>query len=120
MSADISTENAPEFICPICLPKTKSSRFQWKKASLDVHSRRFTLQIGVYDLRYVRSLGHVKFFVSSGASAFQTFNQSPENVAWLYCAFWLDESNAELNHTPIPRLALILVPENNHVTQKLH
>ena len=28
------THNAPEFICPICLPKPKSSGFQWKKPSL--------------------------------------------------------------------------------------
>ena len=26
-----NTPNAPEFICPICLPKPKSSGFQWKK-----------------------------------------------------------------------------------------
>ena len=32
------TPNAPEFICPICLPKPKSSGFQWKKASLGVRS----------------------------------------------------------------------------------
>ena len=41
MGADKSAENnpnAPEFICPICLPKPKSSGFQWKKASLGVHS----------------------------------------------------------------------------------
>ena len=31
-----NTPNAPEFVCPICLPKTKSSGFQWKKASLGV------------------------------------------------------------------------------------
>ena len=30
--------NAPEFICPICLPKPKSSGFQRKKASLGVRS----------------------------------------------------------------------------------
>ena len=33
MGADCSAENtsnAPEFICPICLPKPKSSEFQWK------------------------------------------------------------------------------------------
>ena len=33
------TPNAPEFICPICLPKPKSSGFQWKKASLGVRSQ---------------------------------------------------------------------------------
>ena len=33
-----NTENAPELICPICLPKPKSSGFQWKKASLGIHS----------------------------------------------------------------------------------
>ena len=33
-----STPNAPEFICTICLHKPKSSGFQWKKASLGVHS----------------------------------------------------------------------------------
>ena len=33
-----NTPNAPEFICPICLPKHKSSEFQWKKASLGVRS----------------------------------------------------------------------------------
>ena len=33
-----NTQNAPEFICPICLPKPKSSGFQWKKASLGVRS----------------------------------------------------------------------------------
>ena len=33
-----NTPNAPEFICPICLPKPKSSGFQWKKASLCVRS----------------------------------------------------------------------------------
>ena len=32
------TQNAPEFICLNCQPKTKSSGFQWKKASLDVRS----------------------------------------------------------------------------------
>ena len=31
-------QNAPEFICPISLPKPISSVFQWKKASLGVHS----------------------------------------------------------------------------------
>ena len=31
-----NTQNAPEFICPICLPKPKSLAFQWKKASLGV------------------------------------------------------------------------------------
>ena len=33
MSADILAENiplTPDFICPICLPKPKSSGFQWK------------------------------------------------------------------------------------------
>ena len=38
MGADSSVENAPEFICPICLPKPKSSGFQWKKSSLGVRS----------------------------------------------------------------------------------
>ena len=33
-----NTPNAPEFICPICMPKPKSSGFQWKKASLGVRS----------------------------------------------------------------------------------
>ena len=33
-----NTLNAPEFICPICLPKQKSSGIQWKKASLGVRS----------------------------------------------------------------------------------
>ena len=33
-----NTQNGPEFICPICLPKPKSSEFQWKKASLGVRS----------------------------------------------------------------------------------
>ena len=37
-SLDENTPNAPEFICPICLPKPKSSGFQWKKASLGVCS----------------------------------------------------------------------------------
>ena len=36
--ADRLAENAPEFVCPICLPKPKSSGFQCKKASLDVLS----------------------------------------------------------------------------------
>ena len=35
---DENTPNAPKFICPICLPKDKSSGFQWKMASLGVHS----------------------------------------------------------------------------------
>ena len=34
-----NTPNAPEFIRPICLLKPKSSGFQWKKASLGVHSQ---------------------------------------------------------------------------------
>ncbi len=41
MDADSSAKNilnAPEFICPICLSKPKSFGFQWKKASLGVHS----------------------------------------------------------------------------------
>ena len=41
MGADKSAENtpnAPKLICPICLPKPKRSGFQWKKASLGVHS----------------------------------------------------------------------------------
>ena len=41
MGADSLAENTPdaqEFICPICLPKPKSSGFQWKKASLGVRS----------------------------------------------------------------------------------
>ena len=33
-----NTANAPEFICPIGLPKPKSSAFQWKKLSLDILS----------------------------------------------------------------------------------
>ena len=33
-----NSQNAPEFIWPICLPKPKSSGFQWKKASLGVRS----------------------------------------------------------------------------------
>ena len=33
-----NTPNLPEFICPIWLPKPKSSGFQWKKASLSVRS----------------------------------------------------------------------------------
>ena len=33
-----STPNAPEFICPICLPEPKRFGFQWKKASLGVRS----------------------------------------------------------------------------------
>ena len=39
MGADSLPENTPntlEFICPICLPKPKSSEFQWKKASLGI------------------------------------------------------------------------------------
>ena len=32
-----NTPNVPRFISPICLPKPKSSGFQWKKASLGVH-----------------------------------------------------------------------------------
>ena len=35
---DENTPNAPEFICPICLAKPKSSGFQWKMASLGVLS----------------------------------------------------------------------------------
>ena len=41
MGADSLAENTPnaqEFICSICLPKPKSSGFQWKKASLGVRS----------------------------------------------------------------------------------
>ena len=38
MGADSLAENTTEFICPICLPKPKSSGFQWKKASLGVRS----------------------------------------------------------------------------------
>ena len=37
MGADSLAENtpyAPEFISPICLPKPKSSGFQWKKVSV--------------------------------------------------------------------------------------
>ena len=37
MGAESLTENtphAPKFICPICLPKPKSSGFQWKKLRL--------------------------------------------------------------------------------------
>ena len=37
-SLDKSIQNAPEFICPICLPNPKSLGFQWKKASLGVRS----------------------------------------------------------------------------------
>ena len=33
-----NTPNAPEFICPVCLPKPKSLGFQWTKASLGVRS----------------------------------------------------------------------------------
>ena len=41
IGADSLAENSPnypEFICPTCLPKPKSSGFQWKKASLGVRS----------------------------------------------------------------------------------
>ena len=37
-SAAENTPNAPEFICPICPPKPKSSGFKWKKASLGIRS----------------------------------------------------------------------------------
>ena len=33
-----NTPNAPKFICPICLPKPKKLGFQWKTASLGIHS----------------------------------------------------------------------------------
>ena len=33
-----NTPNAPEFICPICLPKPKSSEFPQKRASLGFRS----------------------------------------------------------------------------------
>ena len=33
-----NTPNAPEFICPICLPKPECYELQWKKASLGVCS----------------------------------------------------------------------------------
>ena len=33
-----STPNAPKSVSPICLPKPRSSEFQWKKASLGVPS----------------------------------------------------------------------------------
>ena len=32
------SQNAPKFIFPICLLKSKSSGFQWKRASLCIHS----------------------------------------------------------------------------------
>ena len=44
MGADNLTENNPktsEFICPICLPKPKSSRFHWKKTSMGIGSPSF-------------------------------------------------------------------------------
>jgi hypothetical protein len=41
-----NTTNAPKFICPICLPKPKSSGFQQKKASLGVRSPGLLLTAG--------------------------------------------------------------------------
>ena len=38
----ICTPNAPKFICPVCLPKPKSSGFQWIKAPLGVRSPLYT------------------------------------------------------------------------------
>ena len=46
MSAE-NTPNDPKFICPICLPKLKSSGFHWKKASLGVLSPWQTLFISM-------------------------------------------------------------------------
>ena len=48
MGADSLAENipnAPEFICPICLSKSKKSGFQLKKASLGVCSPRANTNI---------------------------------------------------------------------------
>ena len=36
MYADSLAENAPELICPICLPKPRSSGFQWKKTWVSI------------------------------------------------------------------------------------
>ena len=36
MDADSLAENAPELICPICLPKPRSSGFQWKKTWVSI------------------------------------------------------------------------------------
>ena len=37
-SSDENTPNAPEFICPICLPNPKSSGFQWNDDALGIRS----------------------------------------------------------------------------------
>ena len=43
-----NTPNAPKFICPICLLKPKSLGFQWKNASLGVHSPCFDMYVQKY------------------------------------------------------------------------
>ena len=51
-----NTTKAPEFICPICLPKPKSYGLQRKKASLGVHSPWFKQTHSVHNgLKYLWS-----------------------------------------------------------------
>ena len=47
-----NTPNDPEFICPICLPKPKSSAFQSKKASLGVRSP--YLQLSLWSKKLIK------------------------------------------------------------------
>ena len=51
-----NTQNATKFICPNCLPKPKSLRFWWKKASLGVRSPGIAIwqANGLY-LQYIKS-----------------------------------------------------------------
>ena len=48
ISADSSAENTPntpEFICPICMPKPKSSGFKWNKSKSKYISRLRVIKI---------------------------------------------------------------------------
>ena len=65
MCADNSaknTQNSPKLICPICLSKPKSLGFQWKKASLGVHSPCYQLSRQYTYIQHMHIDTHMCFF----------------------------------------------------------
>ena len=103
MGADKFTENtlnAPKFICPNCLPKTKSLGFWWKKASLGVHSPCLVAM----DLRWYIFQCRIKSKHRSKFWNFHIFFQSIE-CSWAHPTnVWRQEHDGCLRPPPWPLL----------------
>ena len=86
-----NTPNAPESIWPICLPKPQSSGFQWKKASLGVHTPWFCVLKWLTKKELCVSLCNMSRSIASVSQKPKSFNVSP-NVSYLYLcqsnSFW--------------------------------